>query len=130
MPFCSAGTHQKRLTIRHVNIEMAAGLAGLVGLIGGFATGLAIRVSETAQGRRNPDPAPAPARRRRQDGRVQTDHFVRFETVTDVERTDTGLRARVHGERLRIDVCRADVVRVQRALNAATSSVSAASFRT
>ncbi|WP_344244026.1 sensor histidine kinase [Actinocorallia libanotica] len=44
-----------------MNIEMAAGLAGLVGLIGGFATGLAIRVSETAQGRRNPDPAPAPA---------------------------------------------------------------------
>ncbi|RKT79446.1 alpha-glucosidase [Terracoccus luteus] len=44
---------------------------------------------------------------------MQTDHFVRFESVTDVERTDTGLLARVHGERLRIDVCRADVVRVQ-----------------
>lgn len=48
-------------TIRDVNIEMAAGLAGLVGLIGGFATGLAIRVSEAAQGQSSPPPAPSTA---------------------------------------------------------------------
>ncbi len=46
-------------TIRGVNIEMAAGLAGLVGLIGGFATGLAIRFSEVAQGQASLSPAPS-----------------------------------------------------------------------
>ncbi|MEO3785883.1 ATP-binding protein [Actinocorallia sp. B10E7] len=44
-----------------MNIELAAGLAGLVGLIGGFATGLAIRVSEAAQGKASQPPVPASA---------------------------------------------------------------------
>ncbi|WP_344832371.1 sensor histidine kinase [Actinocorallia longicatena] len=33
-----------------MNVELVAGLAGLVGLVGGLATGLAIRFSEAAQG--------------------------------------------------------------------------------
>ncbi len=40
---------------------MAAGLAGLVGLIGGLATGLAIRFSEAAQGKSSPPPDAAGA---------------------------------------------------------------------
>jgi two-component system sensor histidine kinase SenX3 len=47
-------------TIPGVNIEMAAGLAGAVGLIGGLATGLAIRFSEAAQGRQAAQPPPSP----------------------------------------------------------------------
>jgi alpha-glucosidase len=42
-----------------------------------------------------------------------TDHFVRFERVDDVRETGRGLLADVHGEQLRIDVVRSDVVRVQ-----------------
>jgi alpha-glucosidase len=42
-----------------------------------------------------------------------TDHFVRFERVDDVRETGRGLLADVHGEQLRIDVVRSDVVAVQ-----------------
>ncbi|GAA2721160.1 sensor histidine kinase [Actinocorallia aurantiaca] len=44
-----------------MNIEMAAGLAGAVGLIGGLATGLAIRFSEAAHGKASPPPDPSSA---------------------------------------------------------------------
>ena len=48
----------------------------------------------------------------------QTDHFLRFDRATSVERTDHGVRARLHGdqlagERLRVDVVREDVVRLK-----------------
>ena len=41
-----------------------------------------------------------------------TEHYLRFERVTAVQPTDRGLIAEVHGELLRVDVVRADVVRV------------------
>ncbi len=44
---------------------------------------------------------------------LDTDHYVRFERVTAVDETEHGLLAQVHGERLRIDVVRADLVRVK-----------------
>ena len=49
----------------------------------------------------------------RQDGRVTTDDWVLFERVTSVTETAHGLLAQVHGEQLRIDAVRGDVVRVQ-----------------
>jgi alpha-glucosidase len=46
-------------------------------------------------------------------GRVPTlDHYLRFTTVEDVQRTPRGVRARVNGEDLRVDVVRDDVVRL------------------
>ena len=42
----------------------------------------------------------------------RTDHYVRFERVTGWTRSDRGLLAHVHGEMLRIDLVREDVVRV------------------
>ena len=39
--------------------------------------------------------------------------FIRFERVTSVEETDRGLLAALHGEQLRVDVVRDDVVRVK-----------------
>lgn len=42
-----------------------------------------------------------------------TDHYIRFERVEEVEATDRGLLAHLHGERLRIDVIRDDVVRIK-----------------
>ena len=42
---------------------------------------------------------------------LATDHFVRFERVDDVRETPRGLLADLHGEQLRIDVVRDDVVR-------------------
>ena len=42
-----------------------------------------------------------------------SDHFLRFDHVTSVAPTETGLVAQLHGERFRVDVCRADVVRLQ-----------------
>ncbi|OFE16240.1 alpha-glucosidase [Humibacillus sp. DSM 29435] len=42
-----------------------------------------------------------------------SDHFLRLDQVTSVVQTDTGLMAELHGERFRVDVCRADVVRLQ-----------------
>jgi alpha-glucosidase len=43
---------------------------------------------------------------------LDTDHFIRFERVDDVRETGRGLLADVHGESLRVDVVRDDVVRV------------------
>jgi alpha-glucosidase len=42
----------------------------------------------------------------------QIEHYLRFERVDDVEATDRGLVARLHGECLRLDVVRADVLRI------------------
>ncbi|MEO6996724.1 MAG: TIM-barrel domain-containing protein, partial [Terracoccus sp.] len=42
-----------------------------------------------------------------------SDHFLRFDHVSSVVTTDTGLVAELHDERFRVDVCRADVVRLQ-----------------
>jgi alpha-glucosidase len=42
---------------------------------------------------------------------VDTGNYVRFERVSAVETTDRGLLARVHGEKLRVDVVRPDIVR-------------------
>jgi alpha-glucosidase len=44
---------------------------------------------------------------------IETGGFVRFERVSAVEETDRGLLATVHGEQLRIDLVRDDVVRVK-----------------
>ncbi len=44
---------------------------------------------------------------------MRTDHFIRFERVDSVEETGHGLLARLHGEQLRVDVVRPDVVRLQ-----------------
>ena len=44
---------------------------------------------------------------------VERDRFLRFERVGSVEETDRGLIASLHGEMLRVDVVRADVVRVK-----------------
>lgn len=41
-----------------------------------------------------------------------TDHYIRFEIVDAVEEAPRGLLAHLHGERLRVDVVRDDVVRV------------------
>jgi alpha-glucosidase len=43
----------------------------------------------------------------------QTDHYVRFERVTSVAETPNGLLADLHGEHLRLDVVRDDIVRVK-----------------
>jgi len=42
-----------------------------------------------------------------------TDHFVRFQRVDDVRETGRGLLADLHGEQLRVDVVRDDVVRLK-----------------
>jgi alpha-glucosidase len=44
---------------------------------------------------------------------MRTDHFIRFERVDSVEEAERGLLARLHGELLRIDAVRPDVVRLQ-----------------
>jgi alpha-glucosidase len=44
---------------------------------------------------------------------VAADHYVRFEKVTSVDETERGLLANLHGEQLRIDLVRDDVVRVK-----------------
>jgi alpha-glucosidase len=44
---------------------------------------------------------------------IPTDHFVHFTTVDEVVDTPRGIEARLHGERLRVDVVSADVVRVK-----------------
>ncbi|MBJ7600321.1 MAG: alpha-glucosidase [Candidatus Nephthysia bennettiae] len=43
----------------------------------------------------------------------ETGSYLRFERVASVAETERGLMAELHGERLRIDVVRADVVRVK-----------------
>ena len=44
---------------------------------------------------------------------MSAEHFLRFERVSTVEATARGLAAQIHGERLRVDVVRADIVRVK-----------------
>ena len=44
---------------------------------------------------------------------LQTDHFIRFERVDEVTPTSRGLLADLHGEQLRVDVVRPDVVRLK-----------------
>ena len=44
---------------------------------------------------------------------LATDHFLRFERVDDVRETGRGLLADLHGEQLRVDVVRDDVVRLK-----------------
>ena len=44
---------------------------------------------------------------------LETDHFIRFERVASVEETAHGLLAEVDAERMRIEVVRADVVRIK-----------------
>jgi alpha-glucosidase len=43
---------------------------------------------------------------------IETDNYRRFERVDDVEETASGLLGRTHGELLRIDLVREDVIRV------------------
>ena len=42
-----------------------------------------------------------------------TDHFIRFERVSSVAQTPHGLLATLHGEQLRVDLVRPDLVRVK-----------------
>ena len=44
---------------------------------------------------------------------IHTDNFIRFSRVDSVAETATGVLAELHGERLRIDVLRDDVVRIK-----------------
>lgn len=44
---------------------------------------------------------------------IRTEGYLRFERVDGVEETATGVRARLHGEVLEVDVVRADVVRLR-----------------
>ena len=44
---------------------------------------------------------------------MRTDHFIRFERVESVERTERGLLGRLHGELLRVEPVADDVVRIQ-----------------
>ncbi|MEA2158562.1 MAG: alpha-glucosidase, partial [Solirubrobacteraceae bacterium] len=47
------------------------------------------------------------------NARPSLDEFVRFERVSSVEETERGLLARLHGEQLRVDLIRDDIVRVK-----------------
>jgi alpha-glucosidase len=47
------------------------------------------------------------------DPRIETGHYLRFERVDSVEQIDRGLLASLHGERLRVEVVRDDVVRLK-----------------
>jgi alpha-glucosidase len=44
---------------------------------------------------------------------IETGNYVRFDQVTSVDETERGVLARLHGEQLRIDLVRDDVVRVK-----------------
>src|SRR5665647_1984352 len=44
---------------------------------------------------------------------MSAEHFLRFERASAVEATDRGLAAQIHGELRRLDVVRADIVRVK-----------------
>ena len=44
---------------------------------------------------------------------IETDNYRRFERVDNVEETATGLLGRTHGELMRVDLVREDVVRVK-----------------
>ncbi len=43
---------------------------------------------------------------------IDTEHYIRFEQVDSVDFEQQGLEARLHGERLRVEVVRPDVVRI------------------
>ena len=43
---------------------------------------------------------------------IRTEHYIRYERVDSVSETLTGITAELHGEELRIDMVRADVVRL------------------
>ena len=42
---------------------------------------------------------------------IETDHYIRFSRVDEVVETPTGMTARLHGEQLRVEVVRPDLVR-------------------
>ena len=44
---------------------------------------------------------------------INTDHYIRCERVDSVTQTSTGILAELHGEQLRIDVVRPDVLRIK-----------------
>jgi alpha-glucosidase len=44
---------------------------------------------------------------------IDTDHYIRYVRVDAVETTPTGLLARLHGEQLKIDIVRSDLVRLK-----------------
>ena len=44
---------------------------------------------------------------------IATESYLRFERVSDVEQTEHGLLARLHGEQLRLEIVRPDVVRIK-----------------
>src|SRR3954470_8401494 len=44
---------------------------------------------------------------------IETDRFMRFHRVDRVQETPRGLLAELHGEQLRVDILREDVVRVK-----------------
>jgi len=44
---------------------------------------------------------------------INTDHYIRCERVDSVTQTPTGILAELHGEQLRIDVVRPDVLRIK-----------------
>ena len=44
---------------------------------------------------------------------IETDNYRRFERVDNVEETETGLLGQTHGELMRVDLVREDVVRLK-----------------
>ena len=44
---------------------------------------------------------------------INTDNYIRWERVDSVHQTATGILAELHREQLRIDVIRADVLRIK-----------------
>jgi len=44
---------------------------------------------------------------------IQTDHYLHWDRVDSVNQTPTGILAELHGEQLKIDVIRADVLRIK-----------------
>jgi len=44
---------------------------------------------------------------------IYTDNYYRWKRVEDVNQTPTGILAELHGERLSIDVVRADLLRIK-----------------
>ncbi|MDX6744998.1 sensor histidine kinase [Actinocorallia sp. A-T 12471] len=101
-----------------MNVELAVGLAGLVGLTGGLVTGLAIRWSEIAQGRGEPSqppPAPLPPGVA-QVLNVLPSSAVVLDTDDKVLRASSAARAfgMVSGDRLMVDELLALARRVRR----------------
>ena len=44
---------------------------------------------------------------------IHTDNYIRWDRVDSVVQTPTGILAELHGEQLRIDVVRPDVLRIK-----------------